>query len=243
MSASGAGRIAGVMLVVIASVSCRAQAPETGVFITTIGTDTVLVEQFSRTLDSLTGVIGVRAPGQGTGEVQHLVYTVSLAPQGMVTSVELSMRIGGVVAQAARVRLGSDTSGAYATFIQGAGDDTTRVTTEPGAIPLINVSLALLEQVVRRARNIPGDSVAVPLLSLEGGETTRSHVRFGAAGRAELVTASERMQLQVDAAGRILGGGDSARSIRVERVAAAPAGWLRDATPGTNPVITPQTRP
>lgn len=232
MSTVVAGRIAAVLLVALASASCRAQAPETGVFITMIGTDTVLVERFERTLDTLSGEIAVRAPGQGAAEVQRLVYKAALAPQGAVTAVDLSMRIGGVVAQAAQVRLGSDSAGAYALFIQGVGNDTTRVTTAAGAVPLINVSLALLEQVVRRARNIPGDSVGVPLLSLEGGETTQSHVRFGEGGSAELVTASERMQLRVDAAGRILSGGDAARRIRVQRVAEPPAGWL-DAERGT----------
>lgn len=226
MTPAVTARVAGVLLVALASVSCRAQVPETGVFVTTIGADTVLVERFERTLDSLSGEIGVRAPGQGPVQAQHLVYRAALAPQGVVTSVQLSMRVGGVLAQAAEVRLGTDSAGAYALFIQGAGDDTTRVATTPGAIPLINVSLALLEQVVRRARNIPGDSVGVPLLSLEGGETTQSHVRFGEGGSAELVTANERMQLQVDAAGRILAGSDAARRIRVERVGAVPAGWL-----------------
>lgn len=218
-------RVLAVVMIVAVSAGCRAQAPESGVFLTTIGADTVLVERFTRSADSLHGEIAVRAPGEGT-TAQHLVYAVALAPQGIVTGVDLSMRVAGVVAQAAQVRLGRDSTGAYALFIQGAGDDTTRVATEPGAIPLINVSIALLEQVVRRARNIPGDSVAVPLLSLEGGETTRSHVRFDPAGGAELVTASERMQLEVDAAGRILAGGNPARGIRVERMTEPPPGWL-----------------
>ena len=229
MSPALGGRIAAVALVAIASSGCAAQAPESGVFVTMIGADTVLVERFERTLDTLSGEIAVRAPGQGPGEIQRLVYRAALAPQGAVRSVDLSMRIGDVVAQAAQVRLGSDSSGAFALFIQGAGDDTTRVATETGAVPLINVSIALLEQVVRRARNIPGDSVVVPLLSLEGGETTESHVRFGDGGTAELITANERMMLRVDAAGRILSGGDAGRRIRVERIASVPSGWLAEA--------------
>lgn len=220
------GRVLAVLLVAVASVSCHAQSPERGVFLTMMGADTVLVERFERTADSLAGEIAVRAPSQGRSETQHLMYSATLAPQGVVTAVALSMRVGGVVAQAAQVRLGADSAGAYALFIQGVGDDTSRVATDRGAIPLINVSIALLEQVVRRARNIPGDSVSVPLLSLEGGETTQSLVSFDAKGGAELVTASERMQLRVDAAGRILGGGDATRRIRVERVAEAPPGWL-----------------
>lgn len=232
MSAALGGRLAGVLLVAVVSAGCGAQAPESGVFITMIGADTVLVERFERTLDTLAGEIAVRAPGQGAAEVQRLLYRAALAPQGVVTAVNLSMRVGAVVAQAAQVRLDSDSAGAYALFIQGAGDDTTRVVTEPGAVPLINVSLAMLEQVVRRARNIPGDSVSVPLLSLEGGETTRSRVVFREGGMAELVTDNERMELRVDAAGRILGGSDAARRIRVERVADAPPGWL-PVGPGT----------
>ncbi|MBA3889901.1 MAG: hypothetical protein H0X64_05170 [Gemmatimonadaceae bacterium] len=224
MSTRLPSRAVAVLLVAVASASCRAQAPETGVFITMIGADTVLVERFERTRDSVRGEIAVRAPGQAAQESQHLIYAAALAPQGLVSGVDLSVRIAGLVAQTAEVRLGLDSAGAHALFIQGA--DTTRTATVQGAVPLINVSLALLEQVVRRARNIPGDSVTVPLLSLEGGETTQSTVTFDTHDGAELVTASERMRLRVDAAGRILGGGDAARQIRVERVPVLPAGWL-----------------
>lgn len=209
--------------------SCGAQSPEQGVFVTTIGADTVLVERFSRTRDSLSGTIAARPPGGGN--VQQMQYAALLAPQGLVTGIGVGASAAGAPPQVMRVSFGIDSAGTFALMHAAADAAPVRIRTAAGVIPVINISIALLEQVVRRARNIPGDTVTVPILTVDDAQTTGSVVAFVAPDSAEVATRTERLRLRIDAAGRILGAADAARGIRVERVAEAPTGWFEAAEP------------
>lgn len=204
---------------------CVGQSPEQGVYVAVLGTDTIVVERVRRTADSLSGDVAVRAPGSGA--LSRIEYAASLAPQGLVHELVVAMPSEeDGQRRTTWVRMGSDSSGAYAATMRGTDPGTSeRHATGPAAVPTISVSLGLLEQVLRRARNIPGDSVAVPVFLVDQGRAMQSVARF-AGDSVELATDTERMHLQTDGAGRILGGGDSARGLRILRAAAPPSGWL-----------------
>ena len=203
-------------------------APDNGAYVVMMGPDTVVVERFTRTADTLSARIAVRPPGGAA--MQRVRFVAALGREQLVQEIQVSADAedptGNAAASAtARVSFTTDSTGTVAHIGRAGSDQTLPMPTDAGAIPLINVSIALVEQVVRRARALPGDSVTVPLFQLQGGSTSTAHVRF-VGDSAHMLTGSDRLTLRVDDAGRILGGGDPSRRIRIERVERVPAGWF-----------------
>jgi hypothetical protein len=86
-----------------------------------------------------------------------------------------------------------------------------------GAIVYLNLSFALLEQATRRARTLKQDSVAVPFFNLGGGQTLDGTVLRLTADSASVRLGSVEFRLQIDPAGRIMGGAVPSQSLVVSR--------------------------
>jgi hypothetical protein len=89
--------------------------------------------------------------------------------------------------------------------------------TQRGAIVYLNLSFALLEQATRRARTLQQDSVAVPFFNLGGGQTLDGTVLRLTADSAAVRLGSVEFRLQIDPAGRIMGGAIPSQSLVVSR--------------------------
>lgn len=104
-----------------------------------------------------------------------------------------------------------------------AGGATQRSGSEPGAVPFLNPSFALLELFLARAAALGGDSVLVPAFMVQGGQTVPFTITRPHPDSAVISIAGAAARLRVDATQRILGGTVPLQGLRIERVAASEA--------------------
>ena len=142
-------------------------ATDSGSFLVRRGRDTVATERFVRTATKLEGTLSIRN-AKATSER----YAAVLAPDGSVPLIEVTVQEGADsgssrprIVQRARVIFKEDS--AAVDEIGSSGLVTRVMGTESGAIPYLNLSFALIEQAVRRARAANQGS-SVPFLIWEG---------------------------------------------------------------------------
>jgi fermentation-respiration switch protein FrsA (DUF1100 family) len=191
------------------------QAPEQAAFIMTMGADTVGVETFARTPQTITGEIVGRQLGK-------LRYTASLTPDALVARWEMSAWLPNAAHSAPPMQMADIIfrgDSVIATLTASGATQTQRFRTEPGALPTYPTSIALLEQVVRRARVLGGDRVEVPLFALAGGQTIHATVARLGPDSATIAVGGTEVRLRVDDEGRVLGGTIPAQNLTITRVA------------------------
>lgn len=103
-------------------------------------------------------------------------------------------------------------------FALPAGMPAVRMATQPGAVPLVNPSFALIEQIARRARALGGDTVTVPALLIQGGATISVAVRWTGADSVTLSIAGSVVESRTDPDGGFLSGTIRAQNLIFERV-------------------------
>jgi hypothetical protein len=133
-----------VLSVCTAAVTCSAPAEKTiesGRGFITTVYTDTEIESFSRTTHHLRGVIASRR--------DSLFYVVWLGDSGLVRSVDLISRGIG----------------------RGASVHAVHVPMPQGTMPMMRGSGAFLEQILRRARVLGGDSISVPVLVLGANPT------------------------------------------------------------------------
>jgi hypothetical protein len=198
-------------------VVAAAQAvPDSGSFIVWRGRDTVATERFSRTATRLEGTLALRNP-QRTSER----YSAVVAPNATLPLIEVTVRegvdSGGVkarIVQRARVIFKEDS--AAVDEMGGTGIQTRVFGTEVGAVPYLNLSFALLEQAVRRARAGNGGS-QVAFFNLGGGQTLIARLSPLGVDSIRLDIGDTRIHLRMDAGGRLLGGRIPVQNVVAER--------------------------
>jgi hypothetical protein len=210
-------------LLALAASSAAAQtavqpAADSGMFVIRRAGDTVATERFTRTATSLQGTLAVRN-GKGTAQA----YKAVIAPDASVPLIEVTVRedadsgrVKGKVVQQARVIFKEDS--AAVDDVTGHGLQTRVFGTERGAVPYLNLSFSLLEQVVRRARAASPAGSKVPLFNLGGGQTLDASISPLGADSLGLAIGNVVFHLRVDAAGRVLGGRIAAQQLVVDRV-------------------------
>jgi hypothetical protein len=206
-----------------APAALRAQTvADSGIFVIRHAGDTVATERFSRTPTAITGTLAVR---NANATSQH--YSAVLAPDGSVPLIEVTVRADAdsgrakdKVVSRARVIFREDSAAVdeandrgLRTFVFG---------TQKGAIPYLNLSFALLEQVVRQAR-VPGAASQVPLFNLGGahsggGQTISVKVSKLGSDSVSMAIGTVEFRLRVDAAGHLLGGRIPAQNVVVDRL-------------------------
>src|SRR5690606_652493 len=98
-----------------------------------------------------------------------------------------------------------------------------RLGTRAGALPFINPSFALIEQAIRRARVLGGDSTVVPLLAVSGGQTFDALVLRAGTDSVEVRIGAAAAHFRMDAAGLLVSGPVPAQGLVLERAGAAAA--------------------
>ncbi len=98
-----------------------------------------------------------------------------------------------------------------------------RLGTRPGALPFINPSFVLIEQAVRRARALGGDSVTVPLFAVSGGQTFDALVLWRGPDSVEVRIGAAMALFRLDRSGMLASGSVPAQGLVLERTGARAA--------------------
>jgi hypothetical protein len=191
-------------------------ASDSGSFLVRRGRDTVATERFVRTATKLEGTLRIRNT-KGTSE--H--YAAVLAPDASVPLIEVTVQEGTDsgstrprIVQRARVIFKEDSA---AVDEIGRGGLVTRVMgTESGAIPYLNLSFALIEQAVRRAR-VANQGSSVPFFNLGGGQTLVARLSPLSADSMRMDIGDTRYDLRVNADGRLIGARIPTQNVVVDR--------------------------
>jgi hypothetical protein len=192
---------------------------DSGTFVIRHAGDTVATERFTRTATSLKGTLAIRN-ARGTSQV----YEAVVAPDASVALIQVTVResqdsgkVKGKVVQRARVIFKEDS--AAVDDVSNNGLQTRVFGTGRGAVPYLNLSFALLEQAVRRARAAAPAATEVPFFNLGGGQTLEGKLTPLGADSLAVAIGSVEFHLKVDAAGRVLGGSIPKQQVVAERVA------------------------
>jgi len=202
-----------------------------GTFVARRGTDTLAVERFSRTADTLRGSLRVY------GEPRRLDYVAILGPNNTVRSLLVAVfEVGGGAPEALLQRARAAVLGDTVVVQRSTG--VTRIATAPNAVPMFAFGFALMEVFTRRAR-ANGGSVNVPFVPISGrGMSLDVPVR--AIGTDSLVVTIQgaATRFRIDAIGRILGGTDGENTLIVRLGPESAAGVINSLKDTT---VTPTT--
>ncbi len=199
---------------------------ESGAFVVRLGTDTLSLEQYTRTATQLRGEYVIRAPRS-----VHRIYTADLNPDGSIRRFELITHNidGGPGPAETRGTVAFVGDSAIATNPRGDSIVTTRVAVPKGTIPYTFHIYGLMEQIGRLARAVGRDSVPITALT-SASATSGGYVRRR--GGDTLVLAFTQGQFagvgpftfRLDRNGRLvwLTGKGSTIQVDVERVASVP---------------------
>jgi dienelactone hydrolase len=224
--------LAGLALGLLASSLPAQDRGERGAFLMRNGADTIVIERFARTADTLQGSIAMK--GQPRQD-----YVAVLESGGHLASLTLNIFAAG----------SADTAPIQRAWITMHGDSVVadvagriqRFAVRPGAVPVLSNSFALAEILTRRAR-AGGDSVDVDVWTLAGAVPLVVALRPIGADSMTLVVGGALERLRVDRSGLILGGLIPAQHIDVERVGASVAATLHfGATDYSAPAGAPYT--
>ena len=202
--------------------AAQAAPGDSGVFIIRHAGDTVATERFFRTATTLSGTLSIR---NTSGTLQ--AYEAVVAPDASVVLIQVTVRESpdsgrasgpptGRVVQRARVIFKEDS--AAVDDITNQGMQTRIFGTERGAVPYLNLSFALLEQAVRRARATAPEATQVPFFNLGGGQTLDAKVARLGTDSLTMAIGGVEFHLRVDPSGRVLGGTIPAQQLVAERV-------------------------
>lgn len=190
--------------------------PDSGAFVIRHGRDTVATERFTRSARRLDGMLALRNPKRTSEQ-----YSAVIAPDATLPLIEVTVREGvdsggakAKIVQRARVIFKEDS--AAVDEVGDAGIQTRIFGTEAGAVPYLNLSFALLEQAVRRARAAHGGT-QVAFFNLGGGQTLIARLSALGVDSLRLDIGDTRIHLRMDAEGRLLGGRIPVQDLVVER--------------------------
>lgn len=199
------------------------QRGTTAAFVIRHGSDTAAVERVTRTAARLRGTLFVR-------NGPRLTYDATLGPGALVPRIVLSA-FGATAAPTAAPVSSATVTIARDTAIALVGSAVQRIATQPGAMPWVNPSFALIEQIVRRALALGGATATVPLLNLQGGQTTPATVSRAPDDSVVVSLVNLQLRLRVGPDGRLLGGVIPSQGVTVDRVDGPAAATLRIAAP------------
>ena len=209
----------------------RAQgSPDRGAFVALNGADTVVVDKFVRTADTLRGSVAMK--GQARVE-----YVVALGPENTVRTMAIKQfKWGAAPGEAPTAEVFTTIQGDSVIF-QMAGN-TVRLGTKAGAVPSFGNSFAIGELFTRRAR-ASGGSGDYPYLAINGGVTLPLTVRPIGTDSMLITIAGQEERFKVDAAGRMMGGFVTGQPVIITRVGEAEAAKITFGTVVSKPAEKP----
>jgi len=192
-------------------------AAQSGQFIVRLGTDTLAIEQYTRTPDRLQGEQVLRSP-----RTVHRLYTATFGPGGAIARFELVTHNVSGAPGPAETKATAEFTGDSAVVTVPRRDSTVtlRVKAGPGAVPFVGQGFGLIEEVARRAKASGSTRYTTTMLPL--GDTAPLEVTVTARGPDSLTLvlgAIGPLRARVDAQGALLGlsGIGSTMQVTVER--------------------------
>jgi len=190
---------------------------QSGQFVVRLGTDTLAIEQYTRTPDRLQGEQVLRSP-----RTVHRLYSATFGPGGAIARFELVTHNVSGAPGPAETKATAEFTGDSAVVTVPRGDSTVtlRVNSGPGAVPFIGQGFGLIEEVARRAKASGSARYTTTMLPL--GDTVPMAVTISARGPDSLTLvlgAIGPLRARVDAQGALLGlsGVGSTMQVTVER--------------------------
>lgn len=197
--------------------------PERSVLVIERGGSAILTERVTRTADRMESEM-TAGPSEG-----RVTYTAALNPDGTVSRLEGRLYEAGASAQSApagRITLTFRGDSALLEISEGDSTQRAQVGAARGTIPIpVSEAVAMVEQILRRARALGGNRAEIPTLTTEDGvRTGTATVTFTGADSARVVVrgdgSSTEMHVATDAAGRLLGARVPASGLVIRRTQA-----------------------
>lgn len=211
-----------VASLVTASMPAHAQTvAERGAFVMVQRGDTVAIERFVRTPDSIAVDLVIKMQGR-------FVYVAKTAKdftiaQMVVQYFQPNLTADALPAQTALLTLKGDS--VIVEIGSGAQKQTQRLKTSAGAVMLAPSSFAAFEQLTMKQR-AAGGSISVPIFATAGGATATVTLTPIGSDSLQASVGGAEYRLKVDRAGHILGGVAAASGLSISRVDAATAAGL-----------------
>ncbi|MEJ2215359.1 MAG: alpha/beta fold hydrolase [Gemmatimonadota bacterium] len=188
----------GLSLSVVAPVTAQGTRPYT--FRMVVGRDTVASDVVTRTPTQVDVDMVYRAGGQ------RWHYTMTVAPDQRVTGITSAFyRVAQGDTAPYQTAVAEFVGDSVHVKISGSVSRTETIATTPGAIPYVNPSSGMIEQLLRRARAMGGATDTVPIFAMVGGHTIPVSVTWQGADSAVLHLAGVEMRAAVGPDGSLLG--------------------------------------
>lgn len=150
-----------VAVVLMLAKPAETSADETSAFVVKLGSDTLSVEQFTRTATQVRGEYVVRTP-----RASHRTYSIDLDAKGQARRFEMIIHnLGGGPGRAeTRTTIDFTADSAFTMAPRGDSSFTTRMAAGRGAAPSIFGVMGLIDQLGRQARAAGQASYQTPLV-------------------------------------------------------------------------------
>ncbi len=189
-----------------------------GAYVVRKGQDTIAVDRFTRGPTELKGEVVDRLAGF------RQTYDAKLNADGTISRFALEVRparapADSPPAQKIAIELRGDSAFLY------TGDATTparSMATPAGTLPFFNLYFSLVDQATRRAHELGGGTLRIPLLMQSLQTVDGSYAPVGG-DSATLTIGGTTLRVALDDQGRMLGGVVPAQQLTIERVAASEA--------------------
>lgn len=173
------------------------------------GTDTLATERFTRTENRVTGELFM--PSAGIRQT----YDMALRPSGAVARLETAAYRMGSAAGAAPMQAVVARFDSAGAMIQ-TGGQSQRHDAPAMSLPFINLSAAVIEQILFRAKALGGLSVEVPMVVMSGAQNVTASVQWVGADSA-VITLGPELRVHVSPTGEFLGGVVPSQDLRFVR--------------------------
>lgn len=213
------------LIVVLALAPAAPLAAQQSGFVVRLGSDTIAVEQVTRTAARIAGELVVRSP-----RVQHRRYAVDLRADGSAERAELTVLTPGTATPLVRAVARFTGDSAIVDVERGERREVVRLALPRDVVPMVEGSWAMHDVMIARARGARGDSLRLTLYEI--GASARSWIDVVRLGRDSLRFVDENLthRALVSGAGALLGAARPEQQFTVERhasadVAAVAAAW------------------
>ena len=189
-------------------------APAPVNYAVTAGADTVATETVTRDGSSLHSELLVKAQGV------KIALRMSVATDATVSRLETEARAAGAPESAPPLQRATIAFTGDSVLVTMAADaaPSQRFTVPAGTLPFVNLSSAVIEQILRRSRVVGGSHVTVPVFAIAGGQVLEARVEWTSTDSATLALGGATIHARMSAAGDFLGGAVPTQGVTFARV-------------------------
>ncbi|MDQ8164434.1 MAG: alpha/beta fold hydrolase [Gemmatimonadota bacterium] len=212
--------IAGLLIAFTGTARAQGAPSPQATFLFIKGSDTIGVERANRSRESTSGTIVARGAGR-------ITYTSARSATGGPAAFSLRAYGPGAPDDAPALQTGTIDVGVDSVVMDVvAGGSPMRFAKAASGrpLPLMNLSAALMEPIIARARGTGQNPATTPVFLVQGtGVVYEATVRFGAADSVSFTVGGLETRLRMDRDGQITGGTIPAQNVNIVLVTGAAA--------------------